>query len=209
MDKDLLKKIENLKIKIGKRISRKLKGFEKNSNINLKQKFLELCFCILVANTSVEKTQAVWKKIYKNFLFFSKDELKKELKELGYRFYNKRANYIVSARKFIKRIDSVIKNKKDFEIREWLVENIKGIGWKESSHFLRNLGFKNFSLLDRHVLRLLWKNKVIDKIPKTISKNRYLEIEKKLKNIAKCLNLNLAELDLYLFYLDTGKICQR
>jgi len=90
-----------------------------------------------------------------------------------------------------------------------LVENIKGIGLKESSHFLRNLGFENFAIVDRHVLKILKEREVIDKIPKTLTKKRYLEIEEKLKNIAKSLNLNLAELDLYLFYLDTKKIPQK
>jgi len=158
MNKELIKDIEDLKIRIGNKINKKLK---------------------------------------------------EELKKLGYRFYNKRANYIVSGRKFIKEIDSVIKNKKEFEVREWLVENIKGIGWKESSHFLRNIGFQNFSLLDRHVLRILQENKVIEKIPKTLTKKKYLAIEGKLRNLARTLHLTLAELDLYLFYLDTEKIPQK
>lgn len=37
-------------------------------------------------------------------------------------------------------------------------------------------------------------------------KKKYLEIEDLLRKITKKLNLNLAELDLYLWYLETGKI---
>ena len=203
---NLIKEIENLKIKIGGEVNKKLEEFKGNFNISPNQKFIELCFCILVANTSIKKTYEVWKQIYKNFLLFSKDKLKKELKKLGYRFYNKRADYVIVARKFIKEIDFIIKNKNDFEAREWLVKNIKGIGWKESSHFLRNIGFKNFSILDRHIFKILLENKVIDKIPRSLSKKQYLNIEKKLRDISKFLNCNLAELDLYLFYLDTGEI---
>ncbi len=204
MDKKFITKIKNLKIE--NKVKKKIKNFEENFNFNPKQKFIELCFCILVANAPIRKTLEVWKRIYKDFLVFPEDKLKKELKRFGCRFYNKKAAYIVSARKFIKKIDFIIKNRRDLETREWLVKNIKGIAWKESSHFLRNLGFKNFSILDRHVLKILLENKIIDKIPKSLSKKQYLNIEKKLRNVSKIFNCNLAELDLYLFYLDTGEI---
>ena len=209
MSKNLIKEIENLKIKLRGEVNKKLEEFKEKFNIRPEQKFLELCFCILVANASIEITLPIWRKIFKNFLYLSKYQLAKELKKLGYRFYNKRASYIALARKFIKEIDSIARNKNDFEAREWLVNNIKGIGWKESSHFLRNIGYTNFAILDRHVLKVLKEREVINKIPKTLTKKIYLEIEEKLRNIAKSLTLNLAELDLYLFYLDTEKIPQK
>jgi N-glycosylase/DNA lyase len=113
------------------------------------------------------------------------------------------------AREFINEIDRKLKSLREKELREWLVRNIKGIGWKESSHFLRNMGFKNFAILDRHVLKTLNKYGILDEIPRTLSKKIYLGIERKLKNIADHLHITLAELDLYLFYLDAGKICER
>jgi N-glycosylase/DNA lyase len=209
MKKSFIDRLENLKKEVGKEVEKKLKEFEKNFSLPPKQKFLELCFCILVANNPLEKTLSVWNEINKGFLFLPANELKRKLKSLGYRFYNKRAEYIVSARKLIKKIDFVLNSKEEEEIREWLVKNVKGVGWKEASHFLRNLGFKNFAILDRHVLRILYKNKVIKEIPKTLTRRKYLEIEKKLEKIAKLLNITQAELDLYLFYLDTKKICER
>jgi N-glycosylase/DNA lyase len=209
MKKSFIDRLENLKKEVGKEVEKKLKEFEKNFSLPSKQKFLELCFCILVANNPLEKTLSVWNEINKGFLFLPANELKRKLKSLGYRFYNKRAEYIISARKLIKKIDFVLNSKEEEEIREWLVENVKGVGWKEASHFLRNLGFKNFAILDRHVLRILYENKVIKKIPKTLTRKKYFEIEKKLKKIAKLLKITQAELDLYLFYLDTKKICER
>jgi len=201
--------IKNLKIKIGEKVESKLKEFEKNFSLSAEQKFLELCFCILVANSSMEKTLQIWKKISAGFLNLPKHDLKERLKNFGYRFYNKRAEYIVETRKLIPEIEKILKNKDEEKIREWLVENVKGIGWKEASHFLRNLGFKNFAILDRHVLRILYENGIIKEVPKTLSRKKYLEIEKKLQDIAKNLNITPAELDLYLFYLDTEKICER
>jgi N-glycosylase/DNA lyase len=205
----LLEKIQKLKLRIGKNVKDRLKEFEKDFYLAPEQKFLELCFCILVANSSMEKTLEIWEKIGTEFLNLSERDLKKKLKNFGYRFYNKRAEYIVEARKIIPEIEQILKSKREEEIREWLAENIKGIGWKEASHFLRNLGFKNFAILDRHVLKILYEHEIINEIPKTLAKNKYLEIEGKLKSIAKSLNITQAELDLYLFYLDTGKICKK
>ena len=91
------------------------------------------------------------------------------------------------------------------ELREWLITNIKGLGWKESSHFLRNIGYKDSAIIDFHILDILEKNKIIKK-PKTLNKTNYLNIENKLRKLSKKLNLNLAQLDFYLWYLETGKI---
>lgn len=200
----LVRKIKIAKRKVGKQVKKKLKNFEKNICLTPEEKFLELCFCILVANMSVEKTLDVWKKVGKGFLFLPENKLREKLKKLGYRFYN-RAEFIVSARKIMKELEVAIAGENP---REWLVKNVKGIGWKEASHFLRNLGFKDFAILDRHVLKLLEENKIITK-PKSLTKSFYLETEEKLRNIARKLDISLAELDLYLFYLDTGKICER
>jgi len=42
--------------------------------------------------------------------------------------------------------------------------------------------------------------------PKTMTKNKYLKLEHLLESMAEKLNLTLAELDLYLWYLETGKV---
>ncbi|MFX1600424.1 MAG: N-glycosylase, partial [Promethearchaeota archaeon] len=79
------------------------------------------------------------------------------------------------------------------------------IGYKEASHFLRNIGYSNYAIIDFHIIDLLVQYNLIEK-PKTLTKTKYLKIEQVLKGIANKLNLNLAELDLYLWYLETGKI---
>jgi N-glycosylase/DNA lyase len=193
IDKKLLKEIRN-----------RLKEFKKIEDENLL--FKELCFCILVANTSLEKTLEIWKKIDNGFLKYNKKQLSLKLKSLGYRFYNKRADYILYNRKLKKIIKEKIKELSVFYLREWLVKNLKGIGFKEASHFLRNIGFKDFAILDRHILRFLFKNKMINEIPSNLSKRKYLEIENKLKNLADKLNITLSELDFLIFYLETGTL---
>ncbi len=207
MNKYLISQISDLKLKIGNKITIKLAEFKKIQT--KEQKFTELSFCILVANTSLANTQRVCREINGKELSATEQELRDELKKAGYRFYNKRANYILLAREFIEELNSKSNTKDEFETRKWLVKNIKGIGYKEASHFLRNMGFTDFAILDRHIMKILKEYKVIDEIPSTISKKKYLEIEKKLRIISEQLKITLAELDLYLFYLDAGVICER
>lgn len=190
----LVNKINKLKkTEIKKVIDKRLKEFKKTGKTN-NSVFKELCFCILTANSTAERCIDVHSKVGDGFLTLSPLKLQKKLKECSCRFHTKRAGYIIEARKH-----NAIKE------RDWLVNNIKGLGYKEASHFLRNIGFSNYAIIDFHIIDLLVKNKLIKK-PKTINKKTYLEIEDKLRKIAAKSNLNLAELDLYLWFIETGKV---
>ncbi|MEM2130132.1 MAG: N-glycosylase, partial [Candidatus Bathyarchaeia archaeon] len=117
-----------------------------------------------------------------------------------------RAKYIVEARKYVDNLESIISSSNNKqELREWLAAEIKGIGIKEASHFLRNVGFSDFAIIDFHIINVLVKHRLIEE-PRTLTKKRYLEIEEMLKRIAEKAGLNLAELDLYLWFIETGKI---
>ncbi|MEM2613938.1 MAG: N-glycosylase/DNA lyase [Nitrososphaerota archaeon] len=214
--KYFLRELENIYQNIYKDVEKKIMEIEKRSkSFSREDLFKEICFCILVANNNLEKTLEIWKRLGDDLLNSTKSELRRKLKSLGYRFYNKRAEYIIEARKQINDLYEITRRKEPEEIREWLVENIKGIGWKEASHFLRNLGYKNFAILDRHVLRILEKKNIIKEIPKSLTKRKYLEIENKLRELAEDLSeilkkrITLAELDFILFYLDAKKICEK
>ena len=111
----------------------------------------------------------------------------------------------MKARKYKGSLKSIVESSNPHELREWLVKIVKGIGYKEASHFLRNIGYTNFAIVDFHILNLLERYNLIKK-PKSLTKKEYLRIENLLRKIAKKLDLNLAELDLYLWYLETGKI---
>ncbi len=201
----MIEKIKILKNEIGDLVRRRIKEFEKNGKSN-KKIFLELCFCILTANFNAKRAIEIHEKIGNKFLSLSKRELEKELKKLGHRFPKTRAEYIIKARRYKNSIKKIIKSFADEkEAREWLSKNIKGIGYKEASHFLRNIGFKNLAIIDFHILNLLEKSNIV-KRPKNLTKKKYLEIENVLSNIARKLDLSLAELDLYLWYMETGKI---
>ena len=118
-----------------------------------------------------------------------------------------RAKYIVEARKYADSLKNIIKSFNDHnELRKWLVKNVKGVGFKEASHFLRNIGYGNLAIIDFHIIDVLTKYKLIKKPKVPPTERRYLEIESLLRKIAEKLGLNLAELDLYLWYMETGKI---
>jgi N-glycosylase/DNA lyase len=140
------------------------------------------------------------------FLKLSATQLSVKFKELGYRYPNLRAKYIAENLNYIEMLENKLKNDiNEKELRDWIVKTMKGIGYKEASHFLRNIGYKNYAIVDFHIIDLLEKYNLYQR-PKTLTKKKYLEVENLLTKIASKAHLNLAELDLYLWYLETGKI---
>jgi len=200
-----IKKLKNTKIR--DLVKTRIEEFKENGEKSSREIFKELCFCILTANFNAERCIKILEELKNDeFLNLSERELAGKLRMLGHRYPRTRAKYIVEARRYAGSLKNVIENFKDEnELREWLVKNVKGVGYKEASHFLRNIGFVNLAIIDYHIINILAKHKLIEK-PKTITRNRYFEIENLLRKIAEKLGLTLAELDLYLWYLETGKV---
>ncbi len=203
-----IKNIQKDKV-VSNTVKKRINEFEENFKGNNRLWFKELCFCLLTANFKAETCIKICEKEKKNdaFLNFSFAELSKFLKESNHRFPNTRAKFIVEARKYKLNLRNILtKYENKNEAREFIVKNIKGIGYKEASHFLRNVGHKNFAILDRHILNILYENKIIFEIPKQLNKNTYIKIENLMKIIADDVEISPAELDLYLWYSKTGKI---
>ncbi|MSR85857.1 hypothetical protein EXS74_00510 [Candidatus Woesearchaeota archaeon] len=124
----------------------------------------------------------------------SEQEIREKLHELRCRFYNRRAEYIFLARNVPLTYD-----------REYLAKNIKGFGYKESSHFLRNMGHSGYAILDKHVLNAMIEFRIIKKRPTMTTKN-YLLLEKKLKKFSDTLEIGMDELDFVLWSRKSGEI---
>jgi len=205
-EEKLLQSIDTLrKGYLRKLVDTRIKEFKEIDRKSSDEIFKELCFCILTANFNAEKCIKIQKEIDGGFLTLSEKELAKQLKTLGHRYPNTRARYISDSVKYNDSLKDVVLSSSGEELREWLVKNIKGLGYKEASHFLRNIGFDDFAIIDFHIVDILVRHNLI-KRPKMLTKKRYLEIERVLKEIAGRLDLSLAELDLYLWYIETGKI---
>ncbi len=198
--KELVNMVNRLKESDVKNIiDRKIEEFNKTKSKDFNSLFGELAFCILAAGTSAELGIKTINHLGETLHKGNKEEIQKKLKEV-YRFHTIRAGYLHEARDTFKKIDL-----NDPRIRDCLVKGIKGIGLKEASHFLRNIGFFDYAIVDFHIVDILEKHNLIEK-PKTMTPKKYLEIENVLRNLAKELNMTLGELDLYLWYLETGKV---
>lgn len=201
---ELITKIKELEKDIGKIVQKRIMEFNEMKSKSNIDWFLELCFCILTANSSAKLGIRAQIEIGSGFLTLPQQELADKLKVLGHRFYRKRAEYIVEARKF-RNIKDNVTSMRPKKARIWLKDNIKGIGMKEASHFMRNVGFLDFAILDRHVLDVLSRYGLITK-PRHLSVAEYLRIEEKVLDLASKVGMKAGELDLYLWYLKTGEI---
>ncbi|OQY08691.1 MAG: DNA lyase [Fusobacteriia bacterium 4572_132] len=209
--KEEIKEIfKNIEKEIQKRLREFSDVWDKGTK---KELFIELVFCILTPQSKARNADKAIKKLLLNKKLFNGnvEEIAEELNIV--RFKNNKSRYIIEAReklykngKYILK-DILIELKKPIEMREWLVKNIKGIGFKEASHFLRNVGFyKDIAILDRHILRNLVYLNVIEEVPKTLTKKKYLEIEEKMKKESDKLGISMEYLDLVLWYKEAGEI---
>lgn len=215
----LLELYDKKKVAIKRRLKEFSKVWENGSNERI---FSELVYCILTARSDAKKCLVVEKGLQTNRLFLCgmENEICELLDDNKYPLKN-RAEFIVHTRAYIQ-------GEFNFEIREkiesfddgndvriWLAKdkNIKGIGYKEASHFLRNIGIGfDFAILDSHILRSLKKFGKIDneKVSFPTSGNagleRYQKYENIMKKFADDLKIPIAELDLILWFCETGKI---
>lgn len=143
------------------------------------------------------------------------EEMTQALKRAGaHRFPVARPRYIVTTRSYL-RVNFGMKLRRrlrgfsdPLERRDWLAQEkqIKGLGYKEASHFLRNIGIKGHAILDKHVMRCLAEVGVVDSAKPPGTRKQYLDVEEKFLRFAKDVRINCDELDLVLWSMKTGEI---
>lgn len=196
------------------KIQNRLSEFRQVWNCPDERIFAELAFCFC---TPQSKAKTCWNavsslqdsgKLYSG----SSEEIMKALHK-KVRFHNNKAGYILQAREFFTENGKLSIKKKLLqlgepeEMREWLVKNLKGMGYKEASHFLRNIGFgKDMAILDRHILKNLQKQEAISEVPKILTPKKYLEIEDKMREFSRKVNIPMDELDLLFWSEETGEV---
>jgi len=195
-------------------IGLRLHEFEKIWKTGTREEiFAELVFCILTPQSRGISCWAAVENMMKKGVLLAGDasQIVKELNKV--RFLYKKSEYIIEARKkFLDdskvSIKSIINRINDgHKAREWLVKNVKGIGYKEASHFLRNIGFQqNLAILDRHIVKNLKFIGVLKEIPGSISRRRYLDIEKRMMEFSEAVQIPMGHLDLVMWYKETGEI---
>ena len=212
--KRLISQLNNIPDSVHMQIEDRLNEFRRVRHEGKDKLFLELCFCFLTANYDAAKSIKIHDAIGRGFLELSEEELALQLRSLGYRFPNMRARYAVEARKHMDYLYNTIyphANEFTYEdehnLRVWIDNNIKGIGFKEASHFLRNVGYNKLAIVDFHIMDILVEHKLIEPYTsRSLSKNKYVEIEKKIHKLGNRVGMDMAKLDYCLWYIETGKV---
>jgi N-glycosylase/DNA lyase len=175
----------------------------------------ELVFCIFTAGASARMGFRAVDATRSMLQDGGREEMTLALREAGaHRFPVERPGYIVVTRNYLREhCGMALRNKlKSFEDpierRDWLAQEkqIKGMGYKEASHFLRNIGFKGYAILDKHVMSCLMDLKVVETNKPPGTRARYLETERKLKAFAREIKIDFEELDLVLWSMKTGEV---
>ncbi len=201
----LRKEVENLRLRA--LVLERVEEFKLNNIAGEDVWFRELVLCVLTANSSFVSAYKVLGYVMEEF---DKGTYRFEqvLKERGYRFYELKAKYLKNLVKYRGRIKSWIKPLADRSqalAREVLANEIYGIGMKEASHFLRNVGYFDLAIVDKHVMRFSINSGLVRPL-KTLTRSRYLEIERKLKELARQLGMSVGILDLFIWHIETGTV---
>lgn len=206
-----LEELASLYLPIKPQIESRLQDFSRIwKEASEEELFRELVFCLL---TPQSKARTCWRAVERlerkcMIREAGPEEITREL--VGVRFNLRKGDYICLARSRFSSCslrDTLAGFSDAFAAREWLVANIKGLGYKEASHFLRNIGLGgDLAILDRHILKNLALLGVIEEVPASPSKKMYLEIEKKMIDFSREAKIPMSHLDLLLWYKEAGEV---
>jgi len=191
-----------------KEVKNRLAEFSRNAKqMSDNDLFVELCFCICTPQSKATKVAEIINSKNAGKLLLLNQSMLAELLRKNTRFHNNKAKHIINARKYLPEIKRLNNQITDSMIaREFLVKNIKGIGYKEASHFLRNIGYRDLCIVDRHVINLMSELKVFESNTNPSTPKKYLELEQKIKDYAKKHHYDVDELDLVLWSIKTGYV---
>lgn len=191
-------------------IERRLREFRAVGRRGDEALFGELAFCLFAIQTAARRSDAAVRDLAASGLLFggSREEVAARLRR-QVRFHNHKAAYLVAARdRFFGGGDSVrrVVRESPPEARAWLVREVDGLGYKEASHFLRNVGRgEGFAILDRHVLKNLRRHGVVREVP-ALTPKRYLAVEEKVRAFSRAVRIPMAALDLLFWSRETGEV---
>ncbi|HEX9545447.1 MAG TPA: N-glycosylase/DNA lyase [Pyrinomonadaceae bacterium] len=175
----------------------------------------ELVFCIFTAGASARMGLSAVDAVRPLLAQGGRGEMTRALRSAGaHRFPVERPGYIVITRNYLREhCDMALRRKLEsfrdpIERRDWLAQEkrIKGLGYKESSHFLRNIGIRGYAILDKHVMACLQDLQIVETAKPPATRARYLEVEEKLKLFARDIKIDFDELDLVLWSMKTGEV---
>ena len=175
--------------------------------------FEELTFCIFTAGASARMGLRSVESVRPVLMTGSTREIQRALTG-RHRFPNARGAYVFETREYLReqcglRLGDALRSfKTSSERRDFLAANraVRGIGYKEASHFLRNIGYRGYAILDKHLLARLAEFEVIESPKPPSTRNGYVAAEESVKDFAQAIGIDFDELDLLLWYTKTGEI---
>lgn len=187
------------------KINSHLEKYDQIDKSNREQLFEELAFCLLTPQSKARSADQAIQLLKENNLLFNgtPEQLEPHLKSI--RFHITKAKRIVEAREKFQDFEFNFDNIE--ELRDKIVQTFKGLGYKEASHYLRNIGHgRNLAILDRHILKNLVNMGLIEEIPKNLTPKRYFDIENIMKIFCKNNEMNMGHFDLILWSAETGEM---
>lgn len=183
-----------------KKIMSKKEEFLTKKLEGLEEKFSELTFCTLTANTSAEMGLRCQERLF-TLSEVREEKIRKILVSCGYRFPNTRSKFVCHNYMIRDKLESILEMD---DRRTLLVDTFMGIGMKEASHFLRNIGYFQYSILDKHVQKFL--SSYYGREIKIKSRKDYENVEPFFLELSDRYNLEPGIMDLVVWYIMTGKI---
>jgi N-glycosylase/DNA lyase len=180
------------------------------AQVTPEQYFYELIFCILTPQSSQRNAERVIEKLQRDDFYENGFDPTSYLRDPEHyiRFHNVKSKRLLVIREKYSDIHTLLRSdiEESAQLRDRIVELVPGFGLKEGAHFLRNIGYRDLAILDRHIFKHLISLGIIKKLPKSLTKKRYFSIEKKWKKFADEVGISIDELDLLFWSMEVGEI---
>ena len=187
-------------------IGRRLEEFRR---VPPEEYHFELLFCLLTPQSKARHAEEVIERLRRD------GWPEREVDPVPYlrdperyiRFHNQKGMRLLRVRReWPELLELITSDLPSTEKRRRLVARVNGLGMKEASHFLRNIGHLDLGIIDRHILKHLVLAGAIPEAPRSMTPKRYLEIEEIFRNLAAAWGLSLQELDLLFWSFEEGSV---
>ena len=181
--------------------------------------FQELSFVIFSSQSSAKNSWNATQRLgEKGLLEKDRETIAQVLRQEEIQYEERKADYIISNREKLSqptfndpstdlKLKQQIRPENLEKSRKWFAENIKGLSWKGASHFLRNTGYgKDFAILSSHTVSVLFDLEVIKASEPPKNAEEYLEMEEKVQEFSREIDIDIQALDLVLWSMRTGEV---
>ncbi len=171
--------------------------------------FYEFCYCICTPQSKALHAMAVVETLRQRSFYTQPFNPESVLCDRRHyiRFHRTKAGRLLHLRGYFPHILDMLRSETDPQrLRAWLAATVSGFGYKEASHVLRNLGYSELAIIDRHILRNLVRFGVVDDPTPPQTPAQYEAIERAFRKFATHCGLPLQALDLLLWAIETGVV---